>query len=244
MHPRLARDAVHAWRAIGWEHDPAATEGLLGADDRQDAARLRFAADRAALLVRRAVLRSVLSRYVGTPAAALEFDRRCRHCGDASHGRPRVAVAPDEAAAFGDLSFSLSQAGPVTIIAVADGNEVGVDVETEERVRDWGPIARQFFTPRERQALAEVEPLRRRAAFLAVWTAKEACLKADGLGIVAGTDSVEVLLDPRQTEGPHRVGGSSWYLSTVRPGPSSVATIATTRRARVQGWDWAPQPGL
>ncbi|WP_071783296.1 4'-phosphopantetheinyl transferase family protein [Rubidibacter lacunae] len=56
-------------------------------------------------------------------------------------------------------------------------------------------LARQFFSPREAEAIAQLPPEEGQRAFLRMWTLKEARLKATGVGISEGLARVAVDLD-------------------------------------------------
>lgn len=82
-----------------------------------------------------------------------------------------------------DLFFSLSHSGPLVLCAVAD-HPVGVDVDH----RCPAAVARRHFAPEE-QTAAPTDRLR-------IWTAKEAFLKALGVGLTIPLDTFRVELSP------------------------------------------------
>lgn len=83
-----------------------------------------------------------------------------------------------------DLHFSLSHSGHWAVCTLSD-DPVGVDVEAP---RCTARVAQRFFHPRE---LAVSDPV----SLTRVWTAKEAFLKALGLGLTVPLDSFLVRLD-------------------------------------------------
>lgn len=115
------------------------------------------------------LLRLTLAGYLALPPPALRFSREAR-------GRPFLEHpgAPD---------FNLSDTRGGTLIAVAGGGRVGVDLEHAERRLPALKLARRWFSAEEAAALAELEPMARERAFLRLWTAKEAACKATGSGI-------------------------------------------------------------
>jgi 4'-phosphopantetheinyl transferase len=100
-------------------------------------------------------------------------------------GRPVVEGAPD-------LRWSLSHCATHAAVAVADGADVGVDVEDVRDAVEAQDIADRFF------ARSEAEALRARsrddvpAAFTRLWTCKEAFVKAIGLGLTYPFDRFTV----------------------------------------------------
>jgi 4'-phosphopantetheinyl transferase len=77
--------------------------------------------------------------------------------------------------------FNLSHSGNF-IACVVDRVSVGIDVETTARDVDHAAIARAHFSPAEARWIGEADA-RGKHRFTALWTLKEAFLKAVGLGI-------------------------------------------------------------
>jgi 4'-phosphopantetheinyl transferase len=81
-------------------------------------------------------------------------------------------------------------------VAVARDRPVGVDAEDRERRVDWAVVARRFFAPVEVASLdALATEALRRERFFALWTLKEAWLKARGLGLALALDGVVLHVD-------------------------------------------------
>src|SRR5690606_24716552 len=81
--------------------------------------------------------------------------------------------------------FNVSHSGGVALLGVAD-RPVGVDIETRMHGNSL-EMARQFFCQQEQQRVADANCADE--AFLAIWTAKEAVVKAIGLGLRIDTRS-------------------------------------------------------
>ena len=92
------------------------------------------------------------------------------------HGKPRPARA---AAGWG---FNLSHAGDYVVAALAKGVAIGVDLESLARKTDMEALGERVFSESERELV--------RAgwldAFFALWSQKEALLKALGCGWANG----------------------------------------------------------
>lgn len=160
--------------AVVWiGRDSAATALAPTAQDRHDAARHAPAA-RPAFLIRRALLRRAVGQAANMPAegvvAAYDAD-----------GRPTLQV-PE-----GTFVSSASRDGWAAV-AVAHA-PVGVDVEVDRHAAE---PALNVLHPRERTRIEALPPAARWGAFLALWTAKEAYLKALGLGLRHEPSLVEV----------------------------------------------------
>lgn len=104
------------------------------------------------------------------------------------HGKP---YAPD----LDGIEFNLSHSGRHALIAIARDQPVGVDLEMQGRQRSVEDIAQRYFAAAESRALSALPTELRDAAFLRLWTGKEAVLKALGEGLSFGLDRVEFELD-------------------------------------------------
>jgi 4'-phosphopantetheinyl transferase len=177
----LAADAVHIWTVPLDAEDTCLARcwANLSQDEQQQGERFQFDPSRRRYVVTRAALRALLGRYLSIPPLDIEFDW------DAS-GKPRMG-APSSG-----LYFNVAHSGGLALVAVASGCEVGVDVEQLRTVDRLEQIAERYFHPLEVAELLREPPADRSAAFLQCWTAKEAVLKAVGVGIGAALDRLHV----------------------------------------------------
>lgn len=95
-------------------------------------------------------------------------------------GKPFLAGYPD-------FHFNISHTGGAVLLGISDA-PVGVDIERIRPVH--AKIARRFFAPAEREYVGEGNGYSRR--FFEIWTAKEAFLKKEGLGISVPLSSFDV----------------------------------------------------
>ena len=124
----------------------------------------------------RAIAREVLADILGTPPDGLAITRQCVRCGHHTHGKPRVLDAPR-------VSFSVSSAGPLGMIAVGTGVAVGVDLEQVRARHNLAGLAARTLGAEQLQAWRATPEAEQLTHFLRIWTAKEAYLKAIGTGI-------------------------------------------------------------
>ena len=119
-------------------------------------------------------MRAWLAPRLGCDAASVMLARDV-------HGRPRLA--PEHGF---DAGWSHSGGG----LLVACGRDVvlGVDLEREHVRPRALELARRFFHPREAAWLEAQAEAARAPAFLRLWCAKEAVLKAHGRGLAFGLD--------------------------------------------------------
>jgi 4'-phosphopantetheinyl transferase len=161
------------WAASSFE--PAT---LTNSDHRQ-AERLRDPSSGHRLLARRSATRTLLGRVLGERAPDLDIARHCPTCGSTEHGRPFVVGAP--------IEFSVSSSEGLAVLALSR-YAVGVDIEFDRGVpAQWGSLSRA-----ERAGLHDLTPEDRPAAFLRLWTAKEAVVKAAARSLDDDLASVDV----------------------------------------------------
>ena len=99
-------------------------------------------------------------------------------------GRPRLRDAVD-------IDVSISYSGDWTMVAVARGIRVGVDVELVTPVFDRSVLLRSACTSSEAAALRALSGATRRSALADLWTLKEAAVKAHGAGLSADLRRVD-----------------------------------------------------
>ena len=217
--PLAAVDGVALWVAdldAAESGEPALA--ILSDDERARARRFVFDAHRRRFIACRAWLRTRLGERLARDPAALRFVY-------GPVGKPALEGER--------LRFNLSHSGEHALLAVADGVEVGVDIERVRPLADMDALTLRVFSDGERAALAAVPADQRTAAFFAGWTRKEAYIKARGEGI-ALLGAIEVALTPGE---PARLMGvrgladepQRWSLEALSPGPGLVAAVCLER---------------
>ncbi|WP_067456973.1 4'-phosphopantetheinyl transferase family protein [Actinomadura macra] len=207
--------------AVHWAPpaDGPRMRGLLDEAERRRYERFQRPEDKARFVTGRFLARTVLADVTGLPVRDIGFTTDCPHCG-ASHGKPRL---PGHA-----VDFSLSHSGDRVVLVVAEGAEVGVDVERESD-RDVDRLAEMVLAEAERDVLAALPPDERRRGFHAYWTRKEAVLKATGHGLAAPMTALHVSPPDEPAavlswEGDAAV--SPIRLADLAPGPGYAASLA------------------
>lgn len=158
---------------------PAGWESVLSAPERERAAAFTVEAGRVRYVRTRLALRRILGGLLGVEPAALAIDL-------GPGGKPVLADAA--------LEFNHAHTDGLALVAVARGTPVGIDVERTGRRADGGAIADRFYSEEERGFLGN-QPTE--AAFLEIWTRKEAVLKATGEGIAGGLKECVVVAEGR-----------------------------------------------
>jgi phosphopantetheinyl transferase len=165
---------------------------MLSADELATAARFSIQKLRDDYIAQHAIQRALLARYVDT----VEITRGPR-------GKPRVT----------GIHHNLAHAEDFALLAIAYG-EVGVDLERYDAAIDPAKLAPFVLAADEKHCTGRRE-------FLRIWTRKEACLKATGVGLLDDLTTVSVIADSIALD------GVTLYLRDL-PFPDHAAALATT----------------
>lgn len=204
---------AHVWFVdLDVEPKPHHSETLSqGECDR--AAGFVFGRDRKRFVAARTALRSILSTWVDIPAGELEFVY-------GSRWKPSLALW----CRVGDLRFNLSHSQGCALVALAHGQEIGVDIEQVRHLDDVDAIVSQEFSNGEREVFDSLPTHARGDAFFRAWVQKEAYLKATGEGLYHSLADIEVAFAPHQRARVLAVSGdtsASKLWSTVSLVPCS-----------------------
>lgn len=220
--PESVRANLEAWRLdLDLEAPVRETDwALLGGEESDRALRMRRHEDRVRFVRTRAALRRLLGARLHCKPQAVRLAR-------GPHGKPRLAEVVG-------LDFNISHAGRHALIALASRGHVGVDIERCNPELDTASLEPMVASPQE-QHLAVAE----RPGFFDRWVAKEAVLKALGLGVAQHLQQVSVLPSVPADEGPIHFECSdpawpplgAWRLSAP---PGYVCAIAWTVGPSVQ----------
>jgi 4'-phosphopantetheinyl transferase len=213
----LSRDEVHVWR-IALEPPEAVVSQLatvLAADEQARAARFLAPIHRTRFQVGRALLRTILGRYLSIEPARLEFNY-------GPQGKPSLA---------GDVRFNLAHSKDLALLAVTQAREIGVDIEALRPLDDAERIVARFFSAREQAAFFRVAPELRQEAFFRGWVRKEAYIKAIGKGLSLPLGDFDVTLAPGEPPRLLHVEGQPreperWSLAEIDPGPGFMGAVA------------------
>lgn len=165
-------------------------------------------------------VRDTLARWLGEPGPPpLARD---------PSGRPRL-LAPHQ-----DHDTGWSHSGEQLLLALGRGVTLGVDLERLRPRPRALELADRFFAPGEAGRLQALAPERRELAFLRLWCAKEAVLKAHGQGLSFGLHRLEFIPDGDDEHAPLRLlasdpelgAASDWQLHEWIPAPGYLAALA------------------
>ena len=131
-------------------------------------------------LCARVLLRAILERYTGHPAASHKLTVDAR-------GKPICVDGP---------AVSIAHSGEIVVCAATDKGQIGVDIEMPGRRRNVAGIANNYFAADEAAWLATQAEDR----FYMLWVLKEAWLKAKGTGIAGGLGQLCCFVTPPDIE--------------------------------------------
>lgn len=165
------------------------------------------------------VVRAWLGQRLGVAADLLRIERDL-------HGRPRLASHPGA-----DASWSHS--GDGLVAALARGARVGIDLERERPRPRALALARRYFTPEEAAWLqAQPDEAGLSRAFLRLWCAREAVLKAHGRGLAFGLQRLRFAVRDGAlvlaAADPALGDPGAWQLREFVPRPGYLAALAWT----------------
>lgn len=212
---QLPLNELHVWRVPIPASPPQRLEECLSEEEMTRYRRFLSPRKAVEFAAARVALRGILGRYLGMPPASIPIAQEV-------FGKPILGKDIPHGA---DFQFNLSHCAHLALVAVARHRRVGVDVEREEPARPMQALARRFFAPRESAALDALKPELYVEAFYRCWTAKEAYVKAVGMGLHLPLDRFAVEVNP---ESPLRLleGGDEnahWTFHELPVGPGLKA---------------------
>lgn len=226
---------VHVWqlRCDGPAPDLAGLQELLSVAERERAARFKFAEHRRRYIMAHAALRQILSRYLDADPSLLKFRA-------GAQGKPDLLLTSDQT----PLQFNLSHSLEAALVAVTLVRPLGVDIEYIKPDFDWSGIVEHYFAPGEIARLTTLPAALRQRAFFAIWTRKEAYIKAKGGGLSIPLDGFEVATHPNEPAallscagGPQET--ANWSMANIDVGSEYAATVcAAAPVSEVRLWPW------
>lgn len=212
---KLPPATVYLWFTFVEEiHDKrllAEYKNLLPEEELEKLSRFRLHSHKQRYLVGRALIRTILSRYIGLDPQQIVFSRE-------EHGRPyllRSWKSPSP-------QFSLSYTDGLVGVALTLESRVGIDVENIRREIDCLAIAESYFSPDEHKELKLLSEPQLKKRFFELWTLKEAYGKAQGRGLRMPLDEVSFHLRKKSKEQLKATSmvaddGRQWQFETFKP---------------------------
>ncbi len=185
----LAAGDCQLWMAWLDQEDPDSFRGYLSKEELLRVERLRSPRSADRFTIARGVLRALLGCYLAYRPERLAFSY-------GPHGKPELT---------GDLraglSFNVSHSGGLAVIAIANGFEVGVDIEEIHPVGDMEAAASIFLSPEELAEFRALPTQEKLETYFIAWTCKEAILKAFGTGFSGPIKDILATFNQTSPEG-------------------------------------------
>jgi 4'-phosphopantetheinyl transferase len=207
---------MQVWSASLDTEDSSRFYYLLSEDEKKRAARLKSRSAASGQIIGRGILRLLLGKYIGVNPRDLVFSKN-------PFGKPFLSNPMDSA-----IRFNLTHSGSLLLIAIGKGKQIGIDVEKIEENIDFSGISSLVFSSDEQRSLSRSNnPI---LDFYALWTAKEAILKASGQGFSYPSNQLSVVISKGSATLPiipaKLTGCSSCSLSSFSPAEGYSAAVA------------------
>ena len=159
----------------------------------------------------RLAIRKIISEYTGTMPQSVIFNQT-------ANKKPSTA----------GIEFNISHNGHYIMIAVSE-NPIGIDVEQIDHPVDVAQLIPYCFDTAEKEFIASSKD--QKESFFALWTRKEALLKATGEGLIDNLLEINCLKN-RLTR-----SYKLYRLLTIRIAPDYIFTLATTEDLETVFWN-------
>lgn len=215
----LPAGAVHLWytSATQTRIPPDQHLPILDEKERCRAARFHFDRDRELFILARASLRCLLARYTGVDPAQIRFKQN-------PYGKLFIEHPASS------VRFNVAHSGDCIVHAIAQGTEVGVDIEILRNSAELTSIS-SYFAPGEQAWLLAAGAQAGDTRFFTLWTCKEAYIKALGQGLSKSLDSFEIGFaeggEPKiLSDSGNNAHPGSWRLLRFEPRRNVLGCVA------------------
>lgn len=172
--PALKENEIHIWYIPTESGVLLAQADILPPEEQERALRYKHAGTRKCYQVGHTALRLLLAHYLGVLYQELRFAYN-------EHGKPILENVKD-------VHFNISHSADWIALAFVRSVPIGVDIEFARDDRKTDPIVKRFFHPQEAKVYQALFEEQKREFFYERWTAREAALKALGIGLTVETN--------------------------------------------------------
>ncbi|MGC4019657.1 MAG: 4'-phosphopantetheinyl transferase superfamily protein [Muricomes sp.] len=142
---------------------------VLDADENFSVSRYKLYDDRMRSASGKILARILLAEYLKCPIGDIRIKK-------GKYGKPIV----DSACGQDILQYNVSHSGDMVALAFTKVRAVGIDIEEQKSIPEYRELAENFFTLEESSRIMKEKNI---DLFFQYWTAKEAYVKALGLGL-------------------------------------------------------------
>jgi 4'-phosphopantetheinyl transferase len=221
----LGRGEIPVW----WMRTDALTPAdcdrwldILDRDERDRAARFHFEQHRREYIAAHALVRTMLTFYLGCPAPAWRFSLD-------QYGKPSIASASGAP----EFQFNLSHTSGLVAATVAAHGKIGIDVETIDQTKADFAVAEAYFARSEVEILRRMPEAERALWFFRFWALKESYIKAIGTGLSTPLDSFAFAFEPIRISFRADIDDdpTRWHFEMVGVTDQHVLSVAVGRPA-------------
>jgi len=205
----IIEGSIHLWTADldAWKpHTPKLRE-LLSDQEIKRLDRLKIHSKKDEFLSSRGILRIILALYTGKDPDRIQL-------GSTSAGKPILPGSP--------IEFNVSHSRDMFVCGISVKSKIGLDIQEVYSISSLDKIVNNYLSPAEYQYLENLPSSdMRQDHFFAIWTAKEAYLKAVGDGIKENFNQVSIIPDSAD----HRTYRLSLPETTSEEGNWTIRSI-------------------
>ncbi|MBT8339103.1 MAG: 4'-phosphopantetheinyl transferase superfamily protein [Desulfatitalea sp.] len=200
---------------------------LLSEEEKNQWQRFHFDKHRHQYLVTRALVRTTLSRYADVAPTQWRFSKN-------RYGRPDIMPMPG----IPPLRFNLSHTEGMVALAIVLTQDIGVDVENNQREPIPVQLIDRYFSPQEVVDFKALPKSRWRDRFFDYWTLKESFIKARGMGLSLALDQFTFyILSEQQPIGfsvcpEQKVDPVDWQFWLLTPSTQHTAAVAINKKSK------------
>lgn len=191
-------------------------EKLLSDEELERANRFQIKIERTRYLIRHGIFRKVLSQFSSIPLFALKIrnDENKKPFLSVNNGEHRV-------------NFSLSSSENLFAFCLGNNIRLGIDIEIIHDDPDFKVIAKVFYSKKENKFLEKMPKEKQAKAFLRIWTAKEAFIKANRL-IEPDQFSIDLAETSFQIK-PLEFDNQQWHFYNPAVSNKYILTISSNK---------------
>lgn len=195
---------------------------ILSQEEQQIALRFKFEKHYRRYVVSHAAMRNILAKQLNISHQKIIFEI-------SGNGKPFIQKNP--------LQFNLSHSEEIAMLAISCHGDVGIDVEYMKDFVDVMGITQRFFHPIELNQLQKIDAEDRLRHFYYCWTAKEAYLKAKGVGIanhlkMFAVDFQDISALKILWAHKELIAFNDWYIQAFEPQQNYIATVVSATKPK------------
>jgi len=216
----IIEGSIHIWTAQldTWKPHTQKLRDLLSDQEIKRLDRLKIHSKKDEFLSSRGILRIILSLYTGKDPDRIKL-------GSTSAGKPILPGSP--------IEFNVSHSRDMFICGISVKSKIGLDIQEVYSISSLDKIVSNYLSPAEYQYLENLQSSdMRQDHFFAIWTAKEAYLKAVGDGIKENFNQVSLIPDSADLRTFHLSLPEStreeinWKIKSIDFGQGYVGALA------------------